>query len=231
MPCEYYKDALIEAAATGELQGELGAHLAGCASCRSAFAEEKSLFASIDVGLHATANAEVPPSLLPRVRAALEEGSSPKHAWLTNGFALATAAAVILTLSISLAIRHRSSERSVERNVAFTNPPASLPPAQHIQTPGLVPKANSSFAYRPGGIIASNRPPRDTTAGHDGLPEVLVPSDQNVLLARYADEWSRCKRVPLVAEGPQATTLVPMEVAPIQIAQLDVKPLAEEKSQ
>jgi hypothetical protein len=59
----------------------------------------------------------------------------------------------------------------------------------------------------------------------------LVPSDQNVLLARYADEWSRRKRVPLLAEGSQAATLVPMEVAPIQIDQLDVKLLAEEKSQ
>jgi anti-sigma factor RsiW len=232
MPCEHYKDALVEAAATGaEPQGELRAHLAACTSCRSALAEEKSLFASIDAGLHATANAEVPPSLLPRVRAALEEVSGPKHAWLSNGLALATAAAVILTLSISLVIRHRSSGRSVEPNVASTNPPTPLPPAQHVQTPGTAAKANSNFAYRPGGTVASNRAPRHTTAGQDNLPEVLVPLDQNVLLARYADEWSRRQRAPLLAEDSRAATLVPMQVAPIQIDQLDVKLLAEEKSQ
>lgn len=232
MPCEHYKDALIEAAASGAVpSGELRAHFAACASCRAAFAEEQSLFAAIDSGLHDAANAEVPLSLLPRVRAALEELSSPKHAWLTNGFALATAAAVVLTLSISFALRHRSLGRSVEPNVASTNPPTPLPPAQRVQTPGPAPKANSNFAYRPGDTIASNRAARHTTAGHDNLPEVLVPSDQNVLLARYADEWSRRKRVPLLAEGSQAATLVPMEVAPIQIDQLDVKLLAEEKSQ
>lgn len=232
MPCEHYKDALIETAASGAVpSGELRAHFAGCASCRAALAEEQSLFAAIDSGLHDAANAEVPLSLLPRVHRALEEVSSPKHAWLTNGFALGTAAAVVLTLSISLAIRHRSSGRSVEPNFTSTNPPTPLPPAQHVQTPGPAPNANSSFAYRPGGTTASNRAPRHTTAGDDNLREVLVPPDQNVLLARYADEWSRRKRVPLLTEGSQATTLVPMEIVPIQIDQLDVKLLAEEKSQ
>jgi len=50
-------------------------------------------------------------------------------------------------------------------------------------------------------------------------------------LVRYAEEWSRRKRAPLVADSADETTLAPLEVAPIQIDQLDVKLLAEEKSQ
>ena len=70
MPCAHYKDALIEAAASGadltsvptpdEETAALRAHLESCASCRAAFEQEQSLFSSIDAGLHAAANAEVP---------------------------------------------------------------------------------------------------------------------------------------------------------------------------
>jgi hypothetical protein len=232
MPCEHCKDALVEAAATGvEPQGELRAHLAACASCRAAFTGEQSLFASIDVGLHATANAEVPLSLLPRVRAALEEVSVPRRTWLSNGFALATAAAMVVALSVSLAVRHRGSGGNVGPTVANTNPPTPLPPAPQVQAPNPALQTRSNFTFRPGGITASKHPERRGPAGGANLPEVLVPSDQSVLLARYAEEWSRHKRAPLVAENSSATTLVPMEVAPIQIDQLDVKLLAEEKSQ
>ena len=67
MPCQHYKDALIEVAASGSApQGELRVHLDECASCRAAFAEEQSFFAAIDSGVRAAANIDVPPSLLPR---------------------------------------------------------------------------------------------------------------------------------------------------------------------
>jgi anti-sigma factor RsiW len=74
MPCEHFQDALIEAAATrAEPQGEVRVHLQNCAACQAAFEQEQSLFASIDAGVRVVANAEVPPSLMPRVRAALDE--------------------------------------------------------------------------------------------------------------------------------------------------------------
>ena len=58
-------------------------------------------------------------------------------------------------------------------------------------------------------------------------PEILVPPDQEILLARYADQFRR---------HPQSSATLLTEVAPdqtdqlqvplIQIAELDVKPLA-----
>jgi len=62
------------------------------------------------------------------------------------------------------------------------------------------------------------------------MPEVLVPRDQEVLLARYAQQWSSHKRAPLVAQGADEVSVKPLEVAPIQIAQLDVKLLTEDGS-
>jgi len=63
------------------------------------------------------------------------------------------------------------------------------------------------------------------------MPEVLVPRDQEVLLAEYAEQWSLRKRPLLLAQEFDATVLSPLQVAPIQIDELGVKLLAEEKLQ
>jgi anti-sigma factor RsiW len=226
MPCEHYKDALVEAAATGaEPKGELRAHLAACASCRAAFANEQSLFVSIDAGLHASANADVPPSLLPRVRAALEEISVPERTWLSNSFVLATAATAALALSFTLAIRHTGSG-NVEPIVVTKNPPAPL-----VQAPNLALPSNSNSAQPPRTISPSNRATSPLRVGRSVVPEVLVPRDQEVLLARYSEQWRSRKAKTVLAEVSSETTLEPLRLAPIQIDQLDVKLLAEGQSQ
>ncbi|HEX4546211.1 MAG TPA: hypothetical protein VH110_07595 [Candidatus Acidoferrum sp.] len=230
MPCEHYKDALVEAAATGaEPQGELRAHLAACASCRAVFADEQSLFVSIDAGLHATANAEVPPSLLPRVRAALEETSIPKRVWLSNGFVLATAATAVLALFLTLAIRHTGSGRNVEPAVATKNSPTLLPLAPQVQAPSPM-RPNSNPAQRPHAISRSNRA-MNPQVGPSVVADVLVPRDQELLLARYSEQWRLRKTKTVLAEVSSETTLEPLQLAPIQIDQLDVKLLAEGQSQ
>jgi hypothetical protein len=63
------------------------------------------------------------------------------------------------------------------------------------------------------------------------MPEVLVPRDQEVLLVSYAEQWNQRKHAPLVAANFDATSLSPLQIAPIQIAQLDVKLMTEEQAQ
>jgi hypothetical protein len=60
---------------------------------------------------------------------------------------------------------------------------------------------------------------------------VLVTGDQEVLLARYAEQWRRDKHSSHLAQNSDEANLTPLEVAPIQIAELDVKLLVDEKSQ
>ncbi|HEX8764857.1 MAG TPA: hypothetical protein VF740_06830 [Candidatus Acidoferrum sp.] len=62
------------------------------------------------------------------------------------------------------------------------------------------------------------------------IPEVLVPLDQEALLGRYVQELHDRKRGPLVAENADSTTLVPLQIAPIQINGLDVKFMKEGES-
>jgi anti-sigma factor RsiW len=88
MPCEPCKNALIEAAATSAgPQGELRAHLVTCPACRAALAEELSLFSSIDTGLSAVVNAEIPASLLPRVRARIAGEPAVTRGWTPSWLA------------------------------------------------------------------------------------------------------------------------------------------------
>jgi len=101
-------------------------------------------------------------------------------------------------------------------------PTKMRPPAPAIPTPldqilPLVPSPQINYVPRP-------------SAGRTPTLEVLVPADQEVLLVDYAELWRRQKRAPLLAKDSDESTLAPLEVAPIQIAQLDVKLLAEESS-
>jgi hypothetical protein len=226
MPCQPYKDALIEAAASGtEPQGGLRAHLAACADCRAAFEQERSLFASIDAGLHAAANTDVPVSLLPRVRARLDEEPAPRRVWATNWFVLASAAVMVVAFFAA-----RSAWRS--------NPTSQ--PGEIAQKP-VVPASSQGrgLAVQPSlekkdltnnqlFIAKSHSAPRWLGKGHIS-PEVLVPHDQELLLAEYAEQWSLHKHPLLVAQKFDATILSPLYVEPIQIDELGVKLLAEEK--
>ena len=230
MPCQLYKGALIEAAASGvQPQGDLRMHLDACAFCRATFAQELTLFSSIDVGLHVTANAEVPASLLPRVRARLDEEANSKRHWTANWFTLASAALVVVAFFGARAVWHTNfAEKPVETTGTTSVPPRVTPPPQQ-QNPLVVPPVGKNSVSQRQPAIAKNALAAETLVNGKTMPEVLVPRDQEVLLAEYAEQWRFHKRTPLLAQDSDATILAPLQVAQIQIAELDVKPLAEEK--
>ncbi len=232
MPCKHYKDALIEAAASGaEPQGDLRAHLAGCADCRSAYEQERSLFASIDAGLHITANAEVPTSLLPRVRARLDEESAPRRLWVTNWLVLASAAVLFVIFFAARALwRPNAVHQPVESVVKVPPPQRAAAPSEKEAPDAESPVKKNEVANHQ--LFAAKRhSAAETLLRGKAPPEVLVPHDQELLLAEYAEQWSLHKRPLLLAHEFDATVLSPLQVAPIQIDELGVKLLAEEKLQ
>ena len=222
MPCEHYQDALIEAAASGsEPQGELRAHLAGCAACRTAFAQEQSLFSSMDEGLRAAANAEVPTSLLPRVRARLADEAAPRRSW-TQPMIFA-AASVALAFAIFLFVRphHTRPDNQARQTLQIS---VSETPATNAR--GL----NSGPATQ----IVSSNVNNSRTPGHSTLlrpvassqPEVLVPPDEREAFSSFVLTVQQHGDVAaaLLAPSPKKQdALVTME--PLQIAVLEVKPL------
>ncbi len=228
MPCEHYQDALVEAAASSAApQGELRAHLAACAACRTAFAQEQSLFSSMDEGLRAAANAEVPASLLPRFRARLADEAAPHRDWRISWFVLAGATAMIIALLVVRA----SWRTNIGSALSDTASNSKVRPQQ--QKPKSIPASpviRDSNSYSRAATAQIPVSP-ESASKDDARPEVLVPRDQEVLLATYAEQWMQRKRAPLVAANFDATNLSPLQITPIQITQLDVKLMAEEQAQ
>ena len=226
MPCRHYKDALIEAAASAATpQGELRAHLAECASCREAFANEQSLFASIDSSLHAAVNTEISASLLPRMRASVNGAVHLSRSWFANGLLWAGAAVVLVAWLAARGVVHRNAENQPPAFVASkSSPPASVRSPQL----GVVPLAKGAVARLPHARALPNR--ARTAVANPSIPEVLVPRDQQVLLAQYAQQWQQHRFGTLVAGDADWTTLTPLQPSPIQINPLDVKLLKEVES-
>jgi hypothetical protein len=232
MPCQHYKNSLIEAAASGaQPQGDLRAHLDACAACHTTFAQELALFSSIDAGLHVTANADVPPSLLPRVRARLDEAAATRRSRMPQWFALASAVLMIVAFFAARAVwRTNVVQKPVETAEKTSAPPRVTPPPQKQNHVVVLPMEKNSDSQRQL-VIAKNALALEALVSGKTMPEVLVPRGQEVLLAEYAEQWRLHKRAPLLAQDSDATILAPLQVAQIQIAELDVKFLADKTSQ
>jgi hypothetical protein len=223
MFCEAYNQPLTDAAAAGEqLSPALQQHLASCDACRSAFADEQNLFAAIDSGLRAAANSEVPPTLIPRVRVALNNEPVPQpnfQKWLFAG-AVLTCSAV---MAIAIQFTHREVpvpgktlkvQTSIATSPQLTNALPAIPPARR-ETPR---QSNRAETAQP------------TAANTDASisAEVLVPDEERVAFAKFlTGEQSLPAKsaVSLVPEGPKE--LVPLPA--VEIASLKVLPLNGEE--
>src|SRR5262249_23488967 len=100
--------------------------------------------------------------------------------------------------------------------------PLQLPPPS--RSAPLVQRAPEAAA-----VSASRPAPRITQrpgASSGTTPEVLVPQDQEVLLASYSAQW-RKRGNSLTARVMPEPIIEPLEVAPIRIEALDVKSMEE----
>lgn len=218
MPCEPYQDALIEVAASGaEPQGELRAHLAACSTCRAALAQEQSLFSSIDTGLHATANAEVPASLLPRVRARLQDETPSRMGWIPAWVGVAASVALLIGLLSFRSARHEVTRQEIDSNHVASNLPVKSPASR----PGNPPTEHVLHAperrHRPNQVNPSPVPEE---------PRALVPAGQPDVIARLLDGLRRgeVKGEVLLADGSDHQSQ-DLQIAPLQVAPIDVKAL------
>ena len=225
MPCEHFKEALIEAAATGAaLPGPFGAHLAECACCREAFAQEQSLFAAIDAGLYTRANVEVPAAVLARVRAGVDKAIvTPSRwwgwvTWTSAALAIVAAAALLLTVIFAHSPRPAVPADSMANRAAASPIPPSVPMPSSSE-----PREDVATLVRPRRSGTRNSVPTHGVKSQGPIPEILVPRDQELLLTSYARQWGSRRRAPLVGGGAEQAAVALLEVPPIQIPELDVR--------
>lgn len=228
MPCEHYKDALIEAAANdGAPSAELREHLAACATCSAAFAEKQSLFAAIDSGLHAAANAEVPTSLLPRVRARLDEAAARRFRWMQPLVFASAGVALTIALFLMSKTRHAAPQEVAEQG-------AVVVPAPTTHTA----KANSENVPSDGSRTAAIRvslshASRNSTTQHSAAssrPDVLVPPEEREAFARFLSrDRALAEQASVTAARAPRPPQESVEILPVEIADLTIMPLNQDE--
>jgi hypothetical protein len=217
MNCKLCQEKILESLAVGTepLASEVSTHKDSCLACRGYYDTQQNLFRSIDAGLRSFANHPVPPSLVPGVRARLDEKSTPRRSGYFSWSFAAVAALVILTAGIGYTLRrpenHPNSREvfSVASRSASNPVPAALPPAK-----------SSNVAPRP---IAKRVSP---DAASTTAPEIIVLAEERQAFARFVAEIPREREVAMALTKPareQADD--PLEIALLQIESLEVKPL------
>lgn len=221
MFCESWRETLGATVLSGEaLPREARLHLASCGACREAFAREEQLLACIDGGLRSVANAEVPSSLLPRVRGSIDR--PPVAApWRVPIWAFAGAGLVLLVGFVY--------------EGTHAPHPASLPQP----TAAVVPPAGRSQASSQSGTPFVATPPRHAaslriaslSAPVRREPEVLVSGEEQANLQLYLNRL-RARNVnnaaPLIITGD--AQIKPLEIASMEFPQLSIKPLESDDS-
>lgn len=223
MPCEYYKDALIDAAASGVTPCEkLRAHLAECLPCREAFMKEQFLFAAIDTGLHAAVNTEVPLSLLPRVRDRINEAGARRFRWLPPVVLAYASAAIVVAIFVMAQLRHTTREDVTGQSSPTS---VSIPPVSKSNAE----KHSSESTQKAVSQVNYSRSTRDSTiprSAASGNPEVLVPPDEREGLAQLVATLNEHPDVAVafLAQHPEKKDAL-VSVDPLEISDIEIKPL------
>jgi len=216
MFCESFRAALSDAALRNERpRGDTEAHLARCASCRESFSQEQALSEFLDSELRSLANADVPPSLVAKVRrqiAGLPESRTRFSPLLTY----AAAGLAVLTIVFALAVRSRVP--LVQRQDLSREASASAPGEQNTPPSQNAPVRKLVVNHQPG----SGR----RRAIMQAQPEVLVAAEEQLGLQRYAASLNIAgAERPAVVKTNAATEITPLEIAGIDVRRLTIEPL------
>jgi hypothetical protein len=216
MNCKQCQQKILESFAGSENlpSSTFVGHLNSCAACREFFHGQQTLFLAIRDNLRSLANQPVPPSLLPSVRALMEEAPAPSRAWFYSSTVAAVTAAAFLTVNVGYRMRYpaNSAKSSLSTSVASRNvdTPQGAPRDQQ-------PRESSVRAPK----IRPSVPAHSTTA-----PEVIVLAEEREAFAKFVSEVPEEPDVAraLARSAPRESDSS-VEIALLQIDKLEVQPL------
>lgn len=221
MFCESYRQSLTDAAASRKaLPREAEEHLAACREYASALAVEQETLRSIDRSLRVAVNADVPASLVPRVREEILEGAAApgRFSWRAI-FVPATAvlllsAALLVVPGLILDKPLRSSRSAVPENVPPSAHTDVVAPKQETGGPKQVVLASPKKARR-GWLSAAGSRVRVQPATQANIARVI----------RFAREQPEAAKDLLISAEP-----APIVIEPIEVASIAWPPLFEEQN-
>lgn len=224
MFCESCLEKLSDATLRGErMPVDAQEHLERCASCREAVSRRKALFERVEWELGSLVNADVPPSLVPKVRARIAE---KRHSWrLRPALVYAAAFAALLGIAIVFGERRRSPSH-IETASAYPAGPAITETSR--PSPGVSLPVNAAPAGRESSA-ASGKSRVLAAVKMRSEPEVLISTDEQLGLLRYeAILRARVSAATVVAAGETQQPIKPLEIAELDLKRLAIEPLAGE---
>jgi hypothetical protein len=220
MNCQQYQERILDAFAAGEatFPDALVEHKRNCGACRAYYESQASLFCSIDEGVKAIANEEVPRSLVPGVRALVQDELPSPSSWMSV-WEVAAVAAAILAVSFGWVL-YRPVRHTVSRN--------DRAPAHSVESPVAVMRRPAEDA-RP----SPSRERKRTSArafGHGAdsaaaMPEVIVLPEERAAFARFVADTPEHGVVLAVTRAARSNEDVPFEIAVLEIHELEVQSL------
>ena len=222
MLCDKYKDALIEAAASGAaLPISLREHVDACGSCHAALAAQQKIFAAIDAGLHIAANAKVRSCFLPKVKAHLAAETVPARnsipAW---AFVCATGALALVAAFLSLP----RGTRDEARTEAITVPRKVLADGGGVGL-SVAPERKAPYSVR----ACKAREQQSVSDASSHEPEVLIQAEEEEFLKRfYAAARNAAGDAKTVVASEHEITLKSLVIEQIEVKDLIIEGLDEE---
>jgi hypothetical protein len=220
MLCDKYKDALIEAAASGAaLPSYIREHVDVCVRCQRVFAARQAVFAAVDMRLHTISNVELPSSFLPGLKAKLAAETSPSRTWSHNWAFVSAAGAVVLAVGLAglprdqrKQIRAESLDRT-EKAPAMANG-LRLDPIHVSKAPARI---EVSKARMPQNLLVTNQ-----------YPEVLVPREEEKYLEDYYAKLRKRGGMNLILAGEQEVQAKALQIEQIEVKELKIDSLDEQ---
>ncbi len=223
MSCERYRDKLVDALASGEGApgGEIATHLRVCSDCRGFYEAQRLLFGAIDSGVRVVMNEAVPPSLLPGVRARMEEVQVAGTDWKFSWNVLA-AAAVVALAALGFVARHEPRTTPVLVETAAS---AGIVPGKIAKVPATE-KAGHPTIRRSHKESGESYP---STESANASSKVLLPAEERVGYEQYIRTVRAGSRSPArEAKFVDPIEIVPQEIAQLEIQKLEMNSLGEE---
>jgi hypothetical protein len=222
MLCDNYKEALIEAAASGaSLPSALREHVEACARCRTTVASEQSLFAAIDAGLLNAANARVPSGFLPNVKANLATETVPTRNPIP-GWAFVCATGALALAAAFLNLPRGAHEQSQTESIAV---PSKAPAAAGGVGLNFLPEHKIPCCSR---VSKAHAQPNESSAASH-KPVVLVQPEEEEFLKRfYSAALNSALDAKTVVADENEITAKPLVIEQIEVNDLKIENLNEE---
>ena len=222
MLCDTYKEALIEAAASGAaLPIALREHVDACGRCRATLAAERTIFAAVDARLHRAANAKVRDCFLPKVKANLATETVPARNPIPRwAFVCATGALALAAAFLNLPRRSHDEGRT-KAITASSETSASAGEGRL----GLAPQHKTFFSAR------ASKAPQNVSHTKSHEPEVLIqPEEEESLKRFYAAACNRTVDVRAVVADEHEMTPKSLAIEQIEVRNLKIENLDEESA-